>query len=201
MTRCLLALLLVAAAWPAAGRAVPSSDNPAAALYARGLAGDQQAVRACIAELEKVLAVRPNDQIARVYLGSAYTLRSRDLGLGKAKLDALRKGIALMDEAAAAAPGEASVKLTRAVTNQALPAFLGRRKIARAQLEELLTMVESDPAKLKPADRQLLYLNAGEAAQRAGDKARAAELWQRGAALKADAKLTQKLKAALAATP
>jgi hypothetical protein len=50
---------------------------------------------------------------------------------------------------------------------------------------------------LKPADQQLLYLNAGEAAKRAGDKERALALWQRGAALKADAKLTQEITAAL----
>jgi hypothetical protein len=198
MTRHLLALLFVGAIWPAAVSTAAPSANPAAGLYARGLAGDQQAVLDCIAELEKVLAVQPNDQVARVYLGSAYTLRSRDLGLGKAKLDALRKGIALMDEAAAAVPADARVQLTRAVTNEALPLFLGRRKIARAQLEELLAMVEKDPAKLKPADQQLLYLNAGEAARRAGDKARAAELWRRGAAIRADAKLTQEISAALA---
>ena len=197
MTRHLLALLFVGAGSLSAA----PNDTPAAGLYARGLAGDQQAVIDCIAELEKVLAATPNDQLARVYLGSAYTLRSRDLGFGKAKLDALRKGIALMDEAAAAAPEDARVQLTRAVTNEALPIFLGRRKIARAQLDELLATVEKDPAKLKPADQQLLYLNAGEAAKRAGDKARAAELWRRGAAIKADAKLTQELKTALAAEP
>jgi len=39
---------------------------------------------------------------------------------------------------------------------------------------------------------------AGEAAQKAGDKARAAELWQRGAAINADSKLTQEIRAALA---
>ena len=39
--------------------------------------------------------------------------------------------------------------------------------------------------------------NAGEAAKRAGDKQRALALWQRGAALKADAKLTQEITAAL----
>ena len=47
-------------------------------------------------------------------------------------------------------------------------------------LETLVTAVEKDPAKLKPQDRQLLYLNAGEAAQKAGDNARAQELWKRG---------------------
>ena len=102
-----------------------------------------------------------------------------------------------MDEAAAAAPNNADVLLLRAVTNEALPVFLGQRKAARAQLDELLVRLEKGSAKLKPADQQLLYLNAGEAAQHAGDKERARELWRRGAALKADAKLTREITAAL----
>lgn len=196
MTRHLLALLFTALALRG-GMAAPN-EPVITALYARGLGGDRQAVTDCIAALEKLLAAQPNDQVARVYLGSAYTLRSRDLSIGPAKLTALRKGIALMDEAAAAAPDDARVQLTRAVTNEALPTFLGRRKVARQQLDRLVGLVERDPAKLKPADQQLLYLNAGEAAKRAGDKERARELWRHGAALKADAKLTQEIKTALA---
>lgn len=177
---------------PGAALAVPN-DPVISALYTRGLAGDSAAVAECIAVLEKLLVTQPNDQLARVYLGSAYTLRSRDLSIGPAKLSALRKGIALMDEAAAKAPENANVQLTRAVTNQALPAFLGRRKVAREQLEQLVSQIEKEPAKLTPADRQLLYLNAGEAAQRAGETTRAQVLWQRGAALKSDPRLSKEI--------
>jgi hypothetical protein len=197
MRRLLVFLWLVSVWCGTGGRAAPD-DDPIAKLYARGLAGETQAVGDCVAALEKRLAAQPNDQLARVYLGSAWTLRSRDLPFGKAKLDALHKGIALMDEAAAAAPNDAHVELLRAVTNEAFPAILGRRKIARQELEELLAAVEKDPAKLGRSDQQLLYLNAGEAAKKAGDKKRATELWQRGAALRADPKLTQEMLAGLA---
>jgi hypothetical protein len=196
MRRHLFALLGAALALPGAS-ALPN-DPAISALYARGLAGDREAVTACIAALEKLLAAHPNEQMARAYLGSAYTLRSRDLPLGPAKLRALRKGIALMDEAAAAVPENGNVQLTRAVTNEALPVFLGRRKVAREQLEQLVVQIEKEPAKLAPADQQLLYLNAGEAAKKAGDPARARELWQRGAALKSDPKLTAEIETALA---
>jgi tetratricopeptide (TPR) repeat protein len=196
MRRHLFAFLCAVLPLPGA-RALPN-DPTISGLYARGLAGDRAAVTECIDALEKLLAVQPNEQVARVYLGSAYTLRSRDLPIGPAKLSALRKGIALMDEAAAAAPQNAKVQLTRAVTNEALPAFLGRRKMAREQLEQLVAQIEKDPAKLTPADQQLLYLNAGEAAKKAGDTARAHELWQRGAVLKADSKLTREIEIALA---
>jgi tetratricopeptide (TPR) repeat protein len=194
MFRLLAAALLLGAIVPAA--AVPN-EAEIAKLYARGLAGDPRAVVACITALEQVLAQRPDDQLARVYLGSAETLRSRDLPFGLAKWTTLRRGIAEMDAAAAAAPNDARVRLLRAVTNEAFPKALGRSGIAREALETLVTAVEKDPAKLKPQDRQLLYLNAGEAAQKAGDNARAQELWKRGFELGADPRLTAELRTAL----
>ena len=118
MLRVLCVFLLLATTLCAA----PSNEQEIAKLYARGLAGDAQAVISCVAALEQVLAARPNDQLARVYLGSAETLRSRDLPLGRAKWKTLQRGIALMDDAAAAAPGDARVQLIRAVTNVAFPA-------------------------------------------------------------------------------
>lgn len=172
-------------------------EQEIAKLYARGLAGDAQAVIDCISKLEQVLAARPEDQRARAYLGSAEALRSRDLPLGIAKWKTLQKGLAHMDEAAAAAPENARVQLLRAMTNEALPALLGRRKIARDALEQLVAAVEKDPAKLSPHDRQLLYLNAGEAADKAGDAARAKTLWERGAAIEGDAGFRAELQAKL----
>lgn len=187
----LLALIL------GASSASGAEQERIADLYARGLAGDEKAVIDCIAALEARLTTQPDDQLARVYLGSAWTLRSRDLSISPGKLSALRKGIALMDEAAAAAPNDAKVLLLRAVTEEALPVFLGRRKAAREQLNELVALLEKDPLKLSPADQQLLYLNAGEAAQRAGEKARARALWERGLAIAADAKLKAEIHTAL----
>jgi len=65
-----------------------------------------------------------------------------------------------------------------------------------------LSLVIGGVPKILPRQKAVLPvtikgLNAGEAAQRAGDKKRARALWQRGAALKADAKLTQEITAAL----
>ena len=179
----------------------PAAPNEAAIarLYARGLAGDQQAVVDCIAALENVLATDPGNQRARVYLGSAETLRSRDLSFGMVKWSALRRGIALMDTAAAAAPDDAKVQLLRAVTNEAFPSVLGRRKLARAALDELVARVEKNPATLSEGDRELLYLNAGNAARDAGENERARTLWERGVALESDPRLQRELRQALAA--
>ena len=196
MLRSLCAFLWLAAILPAAAE-LPN-EKTIADLYARALAGESEAVVRCIDSLEKVLTARPQDELARVYLGSAYTLRSRDLSVfGLAKLTALRHGNALMDEAAAAAPNDAKVQLLRAVTYEAFPTVLGKRQIAREALEHLVATVAKEPSSLRPNDQELLYLNAGEAAQKAGDHARARELWKRGLALAADPRLTTEIRAAL----
>jgi tetratricopeptide (TPR) repeat protein len=167
-------------------------------LYQRGLVGDKQAVTDCITTLEALLKNEPNNQLARVYLGSAYTLRSRDLSLGPQKLPALKKGIALMDEAVAATPDDAHIRLVRALTNQSLPFFFGKRTAARQDFEELVAIVSKNPEKLAPGDRQLLFLNAGIIAKQGGDKERALDLWRRGLLTPVDPKLTQELNAVLA---
>ena len=192
------ALLVLLALFTFSSGADAFEDNGIADLYARGLRGDKQAVVDCIAALEARLAREPNDQLVRVYLGSAWSLRSRDLSIGFAKLSALRKGITLMDEAAAAAPNDCRVLLQRAVTNEAFPAILGRRQMARTEFDKLVALVEKEPACLDPFDRQLLYLNAGLAAQRAGENRRAIELWQRGLTINADSHLTNEIRQALA---
>ncbi|MGZ5005195.1 MAG: hypothetical protein ACXV8H_06725, partial [Chthoniobacterales bacterium] len=106
--------------------AAPNEQKEIQDLYRRGLAGDKEAVRQCIDKLEAALAAEPKNQLARVYLGSAYTLRSRDLGFSPRKLQALRHGLALMDEAVAAAPNESKIRLVRALTTSSLPGFLGQ---------------------------------------------------------------------------
>jgi len=193
MNRLLLILLLFFPALLAGA----NEEEKIAALYARGLAGDKQAVIDCVSALEAHLAQQPNDQRARVYLGSCWTLRSRDLPIGLSKLTALRKGIVLMDQAAASAPDDPKVFLVRAVTNEALPRFLGRSSAARQQLNDLVDLAEKNPGTLSPPDGQLLYLNAGEAAQRNGEKMRARELWERGLKISGDPKLTAELRQAL----
>ncbi len=167
-------------------------------LYKRGLAGDKTAVEQCIVKLEKAVAAEPDNQIARVYLGSAYTLRSRDLWFGPRKLEALKRGVALMDEAVAAAPRDAKVRLVRGLTEDSLPFFLGRKKTARKDFEIALSTLTKEPNNLDEGDKQTLYYSAGEVAKEAGDHARARELWNDAARYPIDAALAAKVNAALA---
>src|SRR5688500_13135634 len=106
--------------------ATTTEEKQVAELYRRGLAGDAKAVELCIEKLEAVLKREPQNHLARVYLGSSYTLRSRDLGFGPKKLQVVRQGCRTMDEAVAAAPENPKVRLVRALTDQSLPFFLGR---------------------------------------------------------------------------
>ena len=175
-----------------------STSNAIAELYARALAGDKGATQKCIAQLEATLQAEPQNQLARVYLGSTYTLRSRDLGIGPEKLRMLRKGIALMDAAAEAAPHNAQVRLVRALTDEALPFFTGREKMARTEFLALAEMASHDRAGLEPRDWQLLYLNAGQAAQKQGEKETAAKYFRLGLTKTSDPNLTAQLQAALA---
>jgi tetratricopeptide (TPR) repeat protein len=191
------ALAVLAFLFSTAALAVVSEQEVVHRLYQRGLAGDKHAVDECIAKLEDRLKAEPENQLARIYLGSAYTLRSRDLGFGPAKLTTLRHGLALMDEAVAAAPNDLHVRLLRALTTLALPSFLSRRKSAQGDFEALLAMLSKDPDKLSAADQQTIYYNAGVAAQKSGNAARARELWKDAAKHPIDPALAEKVNAAL----
>ena len=170
-------------------------------LYRRGLEGNKQAVIDCIRELEEALAKEPGNQLARVYLGSAYTVRSRDLGFGPKKLQTLRQGLRVMDEAVANAPNDPKVRLGRALTTQALPGIFGRAAEARNDFFQLAELARTAPGKFEDKDLQIVYFNAGLAAKANGDEARAAELWREGLRHGTDPELKQKIEAELTKSP
>ena len=176
----------------------PPSRERIAQLYENGLVGDREAVEECITALETALRANPDNQLARVYLGSSYTLRSRDLGFGPKKLAALREGVATMNAAVKAAPEDAKIRLVRALTLHALPGFLGHKKTARGEFFALAHLIEEHPEKLSANDRQTVFLQAGKIAFAANDKATALAFWRRGSAIAADNKMSTELRALLA---
>ena len=170
------------------------------ALYRRGLEGDKQAVIDCIRELEEALAKEPGNQLARVYLGSAYTVRSRDLGFGPKKLQTLQQGLRVMDEAVTNAPDDPKVRLGRALTTSALPGIFGRSAESRADFLKLAEMAKTTPAKFDSSDLLIVFYHAGLAARANGNAARAEELWREGLRHGSDASIKQKIEAELAKT-
>lgn len=169
-------------------------------VYLRGVNGDRTAVLECVARAREHLRARPTDALARAYLGSALILRSRDLPFGTEKLEVLREGLRELDAAAKAAPANPRVRLLRAFTQQALPALVGRRSVAREDFRILLELAERDRSQLSDSDLQLAYFHAGEMEQAAGGHTRAQELYRRAARYPVDAKIAQKIDGALTKT-
>jgi tetratricopeptide (TPR) repeat protein len=196
--RLLLLALLVAAFSSPGAIAAPRDQQEIIELYQRGLAGDAGAVEQCIGKLEAVLQTQPANHLARVYLGSAYTLRSRDLGFGPRKLQALKQGLAAMDEAVAAAPNEPKIRLARALTTSALPRLFRRGTESRNDFSKLAEMAKSNPEKFEKSDLPLVFYHAGLAAKDAGNHAEAIELWQEASRFPGPPALTQKIQTALA---
>ncbi len=178
-------------------QALPNDQKEIEALYRRGLTGDKAAVEQCIERLESALQANPTNQLAKVYLGSAYTLRSRDLGFGPAKLSTLQRGIALMNEAVTAAPNDPKIRLARALTTDALPALFGQRATSRKDFEILLQSAETEPEKFEEGDLQIIYYQAGLAAKAASDTTRATLLWHKALTHPDDPSLTAKIRAQL----
>lgn len=193
---CLPVIALVALAMEI--QATPAADEQEIArLYKASLAGDKQAVEKCVALLELATKAQPHSQLARAYLGSAYTLRSRDMGFGPAKLAMLKQGLVTMDAAVAAAPDDPHVRLVRALTTDSLPFFLGRKQSTAEDFEKLAAQARSRPHQFTEGDLQTIYFSAGNAAKARGDSAQAVELWKQAAEHPADAELAAKTKAAL----
>ncbi|MDQ2867500.1 MAG: hypothetical protein M3R59_03670 [Verrucomicrobiota bacterium] len=166
-------------------------------VYLRGVNGDRAAVLECVAQARQLLRARPADALARAYLGSALILRSRDLSFGAEKLEVLREGLRELDAAAAAAAENPRVRLLRAFTQQALPALVGRRTVAREDFRILLELAERDRSQLSDSDLQLTYFHAAEMERAAGGHARARELFRRAARYPADAKVARQIDSAL----
>lgn len=132
------------------------SESEVAPLYKRAVGGDKQATEQCIALLETAVHDQPANRVAEAYLGSAYALRSRDMTFGFAKLSTFRRGMALMDEAVAAAPENPRVRLVRALTCDPLPAFLGRKQIARDDFAKLAEMAKASPEKFTVGELKVI---------------------------------------------
>jgi len=166
-------------------------------LHDAGAEGDKEAVVECIALLQGILKKEPDNQLARVYLGSAMTLRSRDLAPGPGKLEALVEGGELMDAAVNADSTNARVRLVRAINNLKLPAIFGRRERAYDDFAFLLRQVRSDKHNLNVPEQQAIYFFGGEALRMQRQKEAAVKAWQTGIALDDQSDLAKQMRAAL----
>ena len=114
-----LVLSLLAASLPAASSA-PASEtyshpllNQIYEMHSLAEAGNKDATRRLVAWLEELTSEQPDNGILLVYLGSAYTLASRDAFIGPGKLRFLMAGRDCMDRAVTMRPDDANVRFIR----------------------------------------------------------------------------------------
>jgi hypothetical protein len=111
-----------------------------------------------IARYRARLDADPDDHLARVYLGSAHSLRSAESGWGPAKLKHLKRGGQLMDEAVAAAPDDPRVRFVRGVNGYKVPKRFKRRELAVKDFLVVMPLAEKGGHGLSARERQaMLY--------------------------------------------
>jgi tetratricopeptide (TPR) repeat protein len=162
----------------------------------KAVKGDEQETKALTADLEKWTKEQPDNHLLQAYLGSVYTLDSRDAWPGPGKLTFLRNGGALMDAAVAAAPDNPAVRLVRAIDYFELPAIFGKRQTARLDFELLMKQiegVEKSPYTLDVATQQAIYYYAGMSFYQLSDYEQAKDAWSRGLKLDPASELAGKI--------
>jgi hypothetical protein len=193
-----------APATPDLARKDPFSDpliRQVAVRQRQAVAGDAQETKKLAADLEKWTAQQPQNHLLQAYLGSVYTLCSRDAWPGPGKLTYLRKGGCLLDAAVLADPLNPAVRFVRAVDFYELPAIFGKRQVARDDFQILLRQVNGEtksPYVLNTETIQAIYYYAGLSLKQQWLPNQAAGVWRRGLALDPASTLGVKIQGELA---
>ncbi len=162
--------------------------------------GDSKETKALTSDLEKWTKEQPKNYLLQAYLGSVYTLDSRDAWPGPGKLTFLRNGGKLMDDAVAAAPDNPAVRFIRAIDYFELPWFFGKAKTARDDFQLLLKQINGEaktPYVLDIATQQAIYYYAGLNDKQLGQPDLAKAAWQSGIKLDPKSDLAAKMQAEL----
>ncbi len=202
MIRATLATLLVASLVTASGRAasVPSSEtyshpllNQIYEMHSLAEAGNKDATRRLVAWLEELTSEQPDNGILLVYLGSAYTLASRDAFIGPGKLRFLMAGRDCMDRAVTMRPDDANVRFIRAINNYHLPTIFNRRSIARDDFRQLVDQLSKNPEVVDGLTSLAIYYYAGLCFAQLEEESNARASWEKGLNLKINGPLTAKI--------
>jgi hypothetical protein len=197
------------------GTNAPSAVNPAPApvdpfadplvrqvqdLHQQVVDGKAKALDKLVPWLEQLVKDHPDNHLLQAYLGSAYTLASRDSFPGPGKLKYLKQGGATLDAAVDAAPREVGPRFIRAVNYFSLPTVFGKRDTARDDFQLLLREVRSPLSKetFSVETRQAICWFAGLSYRQVKQPDDARDAWQAGIALDPKSDLGQKMADALA---
>jgi len=187
------------AATPTSAKIDPFSDpliKQVQARHEKAVAGDKKETKALTTDLEKWTEEYPDNFLLQAYLGSVYTLDSRDAWIGPGKLTYLRKGGQWLDGAVASAPDNPAVRFVRAIDYYELPSIFGKGATARDDFKILLKQVDGEtptPYVLNTETQQAIYLYAGKSFYQQSQYPQAKDAWMRGYKLAPTSDLGKKI--------
>jgi hypothetical protein len=170
------------------------------ARHEKAVNGDKKETKALTADLEKWTKEQPTNYLLLAYLGSAYTLCSRDAWPGPGKLTYLRKGGQCLEAAMAADPTNPAVRFVRAINYFELPALFGKHRTANDDFQILVKQLEGEmpmPVVLNAETAQAIYYYAGLSDLSYSMRSQAKDVWQRGLQLDPSSKLGVKMQTEL----
>lgn len=164
--------------------------------HQKAVDGDKAETKALLDDLEKLTQQRPYDSLLLAYLGSTYTLLSRDTFPGPKKLEHLKKGGKYLDDAVDRDPKNSATRFIRAVNYYQLPTLFNKRGTAREDFQILVKEIE-DPGhtqQLSPETQQAIYYYAGLSYLHLKHSEEAISAWKNGIKINETSDLAQKMK-------
>jgi tetratricopeptide (TPR) repeat protein len=146
----------------------------------KGASNDEKAVILAEGYFKRLLAIDPNQAMARVLYGSVLTMKARDALWPTTRLSYVKAGNREMDAAVKIAPKDAQVRFARAVNNFHMPAIMGREEIVQEDLAWLWEQAQLADAKLNVGQKQTVALFYGLTLQKKNKLEEALQIWRVG---------------------
>ncbi len=132
--------------------------------HEKAAGGDEAETKSLTTDLEKLTKDHPDNHVLQAFLGSTYTLKSRDAFPGPSKYTYLKNGLQTIEAAVTADGSNPGVRLVRAIDYLNLPAIFGRRATARDDFKQLLRWVKGEDKcdyQFQTTTAQTIYYYAG----------------------------------------
>lgn len=169
----------------------------ATAYQARGVAGDQDAVKQAESWASRALELAPENPELLCLHGGILALKGRDATLPFEKMRHVQNGLKEMDKAVELAPNNVSVRMTRGGYCLNLPDIFARVDTALIDYGHLAGMAAARPGALTPELVAQVELRLGQAHAKKGDYAAAGEHLSKAIRIAPDAKAATEARALL----